>query len=149
MEYDEQLSVPLHWWVLGVLLVAVVWVTIVVVVPGILPWVVTALVAAAVAASLHSYGSARVQVDGSVLRAGPAQIDLRYLGTAVALDSAASARLAGRDADARAFLVLRPYLHQSVRVDIDDPDDPAPYWQIGTRSPERLASALTAARASG
>ncbi len=148
MEYDEQLTVPLRWWVLGALLVAVVWLTIGVAVPGTLPWLVTAVVAVGVSSALWTYGGARVQLHGSVLRAGRARIESRYLGEAVALDAAASTRLAGRDADARAFLVLRPYLHRSVRVEITDPQDPAPYWQIGTRHPDRLASALTAARTS-
>ena len=49
------------------------------------------------------------------------------------------------DADARAYLLLRPYLRASVRVGIDDPADPTPYWLVSTRRPERLAAALVAA----
>ena len=52
--------------------------------------------------------------------------------------------LPGQDADARAFLVLRPYLKRAVKVAIEDPGDPAPYWLIATRDPERLAAAITA-----
>jgi hypothetical protein len=33
-----------------------------------------------------------------------------------------------------------------VRVDIADPADPAPYWLLATRHPDRLVAALTAAR---
>jgi hypothetical protein len=39
--------------------------------------------------------------------------------------------------------MLRPYLSRAVRVEIDDPADPAPYWLLSTRHPERLAAALT------
>jgi hypothetical protein len=49
----------------------------------------------------------------------------------------------GRDCDPAAYLVLRSYLRGAVRVEITDPHDPAPYWLIATRHPERLAAALT------
>ena len=48
------------------------------------------------------------------------------------------------DADARAYLLLRPYLKRAVKVEITDRADPAPYWLISTRHPEELAQALVA-----
>ena len=51
------------------------------------------------------------------------------------------------DADARAYLLLRPYLKRGVRVDITDPADPAPYWLVSSRRPDALVSALEATRA--
>jgi hypothetical protein len=33
-----------------------------------------------------------------------------------------------------------------IRVWVDDPADPVPYWLVSTRSPQRLAAALEAAR---
>ena len=53
-------------------------------------------------------------------------------------------RIAGVEADARAYLLIRPYLKRAVKVEITDPADPAPYWLIGTRHPEELARVLTA-----
>ena len=93
--------------------------------------------------ALVSYGSARVAVADGELRAGRAHIELHHLGEAVALDADQTRRAAGVDADARAFLVLRPYLKRAVRVTITDPADPTPYWLVGTRHPERLAEALS------
>ena len=61
------------------------------------------------------------------------------------LDADATRRAAGVDADARAFLLLRPYLKRSVRVEITDPADPAPYWLVSTRHPDELAAALQSA----
>jgi hypothetical protein len=29
---------------------------------------------------------------------------------------------------------------------LDDPDDPTPYWVVSTRHPEKLATAIVAAR---
>ena len=59
----------------------------------------------------------------------------------------------GVDADARAFLLLRPYLKRAVQVEIADPADPTPYWLVRTRHPDELAAApltaLTHGRRSG
>ena len=75
---------------------------------------------------------------------GRAHIAAQHLGTATPLDPEQARRLAGVDADARAYLLLRPYLKRAVKVEITDPADPAPYWLVSTRNPEELARAVTA-----
>ena len=64
-----------------------------------------------------------------------------------ALDAAGMRRAAGVDADARAYLLLRPYLKRGVRVEIADPADPTPYWLVSCRRPDRVVAAVEAARA--
>ena len=61
-----------------------------------------------------------------------------------ALDAEETRRVAGPEADARAYLLLRPYLKRAVRVEIADTDDPAPYWLLSSRHPEELARAVRA-----
>ena len=95
------------------------------------------------ALALLTYGAARVTVDGGFLRAGRARIAGFHLGTSSALDPEAARRVSGAEADARAYLLLRPYLKRAVQVEITDPADPAPYWLISTRHPDELARALT------
>ena len=147
--YDERLGVPLRWWVQGTMLVATLWLAVVVAVPGAIAWVVTAIALALLAAGFWSYGTrTRVTVTGDTFRAGRAHIEGRHLGTATALDAGATRWCAGPGADARAFLLLRPYLKRAVRVEIDDPADPTPYWLVSTRHPEDLARALSALRES-
>jgi hypothetical protein len=92
-----------------------------------------------------SFGGVRVRVADDVFRAGRAHIEVRHLGAATALDQEATRRQAGVDADARAYLLLRPYLKRAVRVDLTDPADPTPYWLVSTRHPEALAAALDSA----
>ena len=143
MDYDERLAVPLRWWVQGTMLVASLWLAVVVAVPGAAAWLVTAVALLVLAAVLLSVGSARLTVRDGVFRAGRARIAGAHLGPATALDPESTRRLAGVEADARAFLLLRPYLKRAVRVEITDPDDPAPYWLVSTRHPDRLVRALT------
>ena len=148
-EYDERLGVPLRWWVQGTMLVASLWLAVVVALPGLAAWIVTALALGLLALAFLSYGSARIRVADGVLRAGRARIEATHVGRATPLDAEESRRVAGRDADVRAYLLLRPYLKRAVRVEITDPADPAPYWLLSTRHPERLARAISALHATG
>jgi hypothetical protein len=141
-EYAERLGVPLRWWVQGTMLVASLWLALIVAVPGPAAWVCTAIALALLAALLLSYGNARVSVAGGWFRAGRARIDGVHLGKVAALDAEETRRVAGPEADARAYLLLRPYLKRAVRVEITDPADPAPYWLVSSRRPDDLARAV-------
>ena len=140
--YDERLGVPLRWWVQGVMLVATLWLALVVAVPGLAAWLCSGLALALLVALLVSYGSARVAVEDGWFRAGRARIEAAHLGAVTALDAEATRRVAGPEADARAYLLLRPYLKRAVRVEILDPADPAPYWLVCSRHPDELATAI-------
>jgi hypothetical protein len=142
--YTERLGVPLRWWVQGTMLVATLWLAVVVALPAVAAWVVTAIALAVLALVLWAYGDARIVVDAETFRAGRARLPAQYVGSATALDADQTRRVAGVEADARAYLVLRPYLKRAVRVELTDPADPTPYWLVGTRHPEELAKALTA-----
>ncbi len=145
VEYDERLRVPLRWWVQGTMLVASLWLAVVVALPLTAAWVVAALAMGLLAGSLLWFGSARVSVHAGVFRAGRASIPVVHLGAVTPLDPDATRRVSGVDADARAFLLLRPYLKRSVKVEITDPADPTPYWLVSTRRPDQLAAALASA----
>ena len=90
--------------------------------------------------------AATVKVGADGLQAGRAVLPWAAMGDVGALDGAAAGALRGRDADPRAYLLLRPWVQPAVRVDVDDPGDPAPYWYVSTRWPAALAAAIEAAR---
>lgn len=113
------------------------------------PWVAhatTGVLLGLMVAFFRSYGGAEIRVEDGWFRAGRARIEIRHVGAVDALDAEGTRRVSGPEADARAFLVLRPYVKPSVRVAISDPVDPAPYWLVSSRHPKALAAALTAAR---
>jgi Protein of unknown function (DUF3093) len=140
--YEERLRAPVAWWLVGAGFVVTVWWIFFLATPGWLAWLATAVAIAAVAALVGGYGSARVAVHDGQLRAGRAHIGLELCGRVEVLDSDRTRLAGGAEADARAFLLLRPYIATSVRVGIDDPGDPHPYWLLSTRHPERLAAAV-------
>lgn len=88
-----------------------------------------------------------IEVAGGELRAGAARIPVRLLGAAEALRGDAATRARGVDLDARAWLVIRGWVQPVLRVAVDDPDDPSPYWLVSTRRPEELAAALETEKA--
>lgn len=143
-DYRERLGVPLRWWVQGIMLVASLWLAFVVSLPGLVAWGSTALAMALLVLAFTWYGAARIEVGGQELQAGRAHIAASHLGAVTSLDAEATRRLAGVEADARAYLLLRPYLKRAVKVEITDPADPAPYWLVSTRHPAELTRALVA-----
>ena len=86
--------------------------------------------------------SVLVEVRDGQLVAGRARLPLSSVGRVTALDAEAARVLRGVGADPRAYLVLRGWVATAVRVDLDDPADPTPYWYVSTRHPDRLAAAL-------
>jgi hypothetical protein len=143
VEYAERLSVPLRWWVQGTMLVASLWLAFAVAMPVLAASLITIVAGSLMAGCFLAYGAARVAVEDGWFRAGRARIALHHLGEAVALDAETTRRAAGVDADARAYLLLRPYLKRAVRVEIADPADPTPYWLVSTRHGEALVRALS------
>lgn len=144
--YRERLRVPVRWWLLLLLLLAGVWLAVVVSTPTSVMAAVTVPTAAVGAAVLLGYGSARVEVTRAALHAGRARLEWPCCGPATPLDAEATRRLHGVSADPRAFLLVRPYIATAVRVEVEDPADPTPYWMLSTRHPERLAESINAAR---
>ena len=140
--YDERLGVPLRWWALATMFLASMLLAFLVATPLWIALTGTAVLVVLVLTLFLGYGAARISVHDGVLTAGRARIPLAHVGDVVPLDADDTRRLAGRDADARAYLLLRPYLRRAVRIRIDDPADPTPYWLVSTRRPERLAAAL-------
>ncbi|ARI51807.1 DUF3093 domain-containing protein [Streptomyces bacillaris] len=140
--FDERLTAPRSWWFIafGVGVACAL-----MLLPlGTLP-MLAGLVggAAAAAAAVSSYGSARIRVVGGALVAGDARIPLSALGEPETLDAEEARAWRTHRADARAFMLLRSYVGTAVRVEVTDPDDPTPYVFLSTRDPEGLAAALS------
>lgn len=140
--YREHLRVPLRWWVQATMFLATLWIAFIVSTPAWTAWTATGVLVAVTYAMFWLFGAARVEVADGELRAGRARIPLEYVGNPEPLDAMGTRRVAGVEADARAYLLMRPYLKQSVRVPLLDPADPTPYWLLGSRRPKALAKAI-------
>ena len=83
-----------------------------------------------------------VEVSGGELRAGRARIPLSELGAATGYDGEDARQQRGPALDARAHVLMRGWADGVVRVEVTDPEDPAPYWLVSTHRPRRLAAVL-------
>ncbi len=143
MRYHERLQVPWLWWVLAILFALSVAVSVGFYL-GLWPGLICGLVTIAVSATVFiGYGGVAVVVDAYGLRVGRSVLEWQYLGEATSLDAEQTKVRIGPEADVRAWLAVRPYLHGSVQVLVQDAADPHPYWLITSRHPKRLAKALT------
>jgi len=87
-----------------------------------------------------------VAVDGTTLRVGRAHINARWLGVPTALEGEEARLARTTHLDVRAWLLIRGGIEGLVIVPNTDPDDPATAWYVSSRTPERLAAAIEAAR---
>lgn len=140
--YRERLHVPLRWWVQATMFLATFWLALTVAMPGWLAWSASAALLLGIYGIFAWLGSPEIEVRDGVLHAGDARIALSHIGDVEALDKDAARRVHGIEADARAFLLTRPYVARAVKVVVADPDDPTPYWLLSSRHPRQLAAAL-------
>lgn len=143
--YDEQLRVPLRWWALATMFWASLLLALLVAVPAVVAFLVTGILGGLNVLVFAGYGGARVTVAGGVLEAGRARIPVHLLADPEPLDAAAARRAAGVEADARAYLLIRPYIPTAVKVRVVDRSDATPYWLVSTRHPHVLAAELASA----
>lgn len=96
---------------------------------------------------LSIFASTRLRVVGTVLHAGRAHIDVKWLGE--------PQNFTGEDARARrthdiarnGWNLLRGGVDGVLVVPVTDPDDPMRSWTISSRTPDRLAAAIRTAQA--
>jgi hypothetical protein len=140
--YHERLFVPVTWWFLGAVIVAIL---------GAELWAgfgaVAALVTYAVlllgcGGTLLHWGSASIRVTDGELEAAGHQLPRDAIGDVVPLDERHARAVRGEHADPAAHTLIRPYLKRAVYIEVIDPAQAAPYWLVGTRRPDELATAL-------
>ena len=85
-----------------------------------------------------------IQVDSSHLTVARTKIPRDLLGKIeeVSKDQIFSER--GPNLDPSAYKVFQGTVKTAIKIAINDPDDPTPYWIISTRKPAQFAEALRA-----
>ena len=140
--YREPLRIPFVWWLLGALFaVSFGWIFLVVT-----TWTIAAIatltIAVPLAWALWTYGALTLEVIDGDLRVGRASLESRFQGPAQALNAEEFRHAMGPGADARAFILTRPYVRTGALIPVTDAGDPTPYWIVSTRHPEALVASL-------
>ena len=147
--YDRSLRAPLPWWLGGLALAVLLAAAIHAGGDGaraVVPYIV---VPALVLGGLGLASAGRVRVADGVLHVPRARIPLNHVGGVTPLDRDGTRQVRGPLAEPRAYVVTRPWLTGSVRVQVEDPEDDTPYWLVGARDPGALARAIAEQRSAG
>ena len=92
--------------------------------------------------ALLRWSATVVSVSPDELTVGKRRLALDRVDEVTALDTEQTTALRGPKADPAAFMVIRPFLPESVYVAAAG----EPYWLIATRHPAELAAAIETAR---
>jgi hypothetical protein len=88
-----------------------------------------------------------IEIAGGELRAGRARLPLSVVGAVRAARGADAVHERGVGLHADAWLLIRGWIPDVVRVELDDPQDPTPYWIISSRRADELAATIAGAAA--
>jgi hypothetical protein len=136
------LSVPLWWYLVAVGVAILLGAEIHMGYPGVRAWIGYALCVPVAVLALVLLGRTRVRVADGTLSVGSAATELRHLGRVEIVPKADRQRALGPELDPAAYLMIRTWVRQVVRVEITDPDDPTPYWVFSVRDAPGLVAAL-------
>jgi hypothetical protein len=145
--YRERLRVPVSYWLLSVPVIALLGAELFAGFSAVVAIIVYATFTVVVGGFLLAWGTARIEVSDTTLRAGGDSLPLSAIGDVIALDEEQAALLRGPRADPAARLLLRPYLKRAVCLTLADQSGGVPYWLLATRRPEELAAAISRSRA--
>lgn len=138
---------PIYWWVLAFLLVAlltaqfahnrtIAWlIGPAVVLSALAVWIMVSLSSTVVQVEQDGDGTRWLFVKEAML---PADVVSRSL----AVPATAKRNAMGHQLDPAAFVVSHGWVAEMVMLVLDDPNDPTPYWLIGTKHPEKLLRAF-------
>ncbi|MEL4504385.1 DUF3093 domain-containing protein [Luteococcus sp. H138] len=138
--FRERLTIPISWWLLTVGFAS----TLVIAVGAYLNLQFGAAVAVlclvAIGLAFWSHGHVVVGADATGLRAGRAHVEWPWVADVEVLDAKQVKESLGPGSLASGWFLTRPYVKGAVRVVLDDPADPHPFWLVSARHPERLAA---------
>ena len=83
-----------------------------------------------------------VRIIEDELVIGKAHIGVKYLAGVEILDKNAMRLLRTRDADPAAFLAIKFWMSTGVKITLNDPRDPTPYWLVSCKKGKELKSTL-------
>jgi hypothetical protein len=162
-DYHERLHVPLSWWLISVMCVIILGTEAFAGFPLWVGVIVYLVLAAICAVTLLHWGNAAISVAGGELRAGSlrppepsagaayrrrsARLPLAQAGEIRPLGQAQTRAMRGPRADPRAYLLIRPYLKESVYVEVTGAGADWPYLLLCTRHPDGLAEAIERSKA--
>ncbi|MDO4686801.1 MAG: DUF3093 domain-containing protein [Corynebacterium sp.] len=145
--YKERQWVPWYWWIFGGFIVALLTAQIAhnrsvfwlygpaILLGGLAIWSLLSLSSTVLIVEEDAEGTRWLRADNAVL---PADV----VKTALTVPATAKRNAMGKQLDPAAFVISHGWVPQMAMLVLDDPDDPTPYWLIGSRDPDALLAAF-------
>jgi len=140
--FRERLYVPWWAWPLPLLAAVLLAAEIHMGFPGVRSWLPYLIVVPLTVLLILRLGSTKVSVDDGELRVGDAHVPLELLGEVEVFTAKDKRKAMGPNLDPAAFVAHRGWIGPMVRVALNDPEDPTPYWLFSVRSADQLADLL-------
>jgi hypothetical protein len=86
--------------------------------------------------------SARIVVTESQLKVSNASIGREHISAVAVISKGEGFAARGRELDPRAWIHFQGSVPTLVRVELNDPADPTPYWLFSTRKPDEIKRVL-------
>jgi hypothetical protein len=146
--FRERLYVPLRWWVIATLGVAIGGAEVFAGFHWHVALIVYAVLGIPTAALLLATGHLTVTVDAAGLHARGSTLAVEQMLETQRLDHDTTKHQLGPGGDRTAHLVARGYVAESVAIRTTE-DTGVPYWLVSSRKPDDLMAALDRARRLG
>lgn len=143
--YREPLRVPWWWYPVGVGVAALLAAEFRIAGLNLTIWLPFGILLPLSCVIVWSLGRGALEIRSGEVSIRGAHLPLRYVSGAVALDERTLRRVVGREGDPAAFVSIRPWIGPGVQLWLDDPEDPAPYWIVSSRHPQRVVDLIRAA----
>lgn len=83
-----------------------------------------------------------IRVEGDWLYVGKAKIEKKFISTVELLNKDEMSKLRTTDANPNAYLNLRFWVAEGIKIEISDARDYTPYWLVSTKSGSAIKKAL-------
>lgn len=93
--------------------------------------------------SLLYFKAPYIVVTDSDLSVGKVCIPRQFIGKPAVIERDEIFRERGPNLDPAAYKVFQGTVKTALRIPLEDPEDPTPYWLVSTRKPQKLLEALT------
>ncbi len=84
-----------------------------------------------------------IKVSKTSLIVGRAQVPKSFLGAVAVIETKEAFSERGPKLNPKAFVRFQVGIKGLLKIEIQDANDPTPYWLLSTRKPKQLAEALT------
>ena len=110
--------------------------------PGVRAWLPYLITIPLVVGVMLWLGRATVKVVDGELWVGDAHVPLSFVDEVEVISAKAKRKALGPDLDPAAFVSHRGWVGPVLRVYLNDPADPTPYWLFSVRKADKLAAML-------